>query len=337
MGVGTNVQTRLVALHHLDAPWRPADLEQREGRILRPGNQNPEVSIVRYVTQGSFDVYMWQTLERKATFIGQLQSARLDERSIDDITTDTALSYGEVKALATGDPTILERAQLESELARLKRLEAGWRQERTNVARRITTCTRRISELDHQIDELADAVAIRVPTRGDQFTSDVEGVAINDRMGAGTRLFELVDALGDGSTIDAYIGGFEWRVERTEDLVRLTPGHPALPTLTFETDEWMTISGVTLVRRIESAVDRLEPRRDLAIEERSRMHDELIESTARRDTPWPHRARIEAVRERVEALTPTPVEPQAQPGAVSFAERHRLTISSPSIDAPAIG
>ena len=96
MGVGTNVQDRAIALHHLDAPWRPADVAQREGRIIRQGNLNPEVQILRYVTEGSFDGYMWQTLERKARFIGQVMRGRLDAREIGDI-GDTALSFSEAR------------------------------------------------------------------------------------------------------------------------------------------------------------------------------------------------------------------------------------------------
>jgi hypothetical protein len=108
MGVGTNVQDRAIALHHLDAPWRPADVAQREGRIIRQGNLNPEVQILRYVTRGSFDGYMWQTLQRKAAFISQVMHGRLDTREIGDI-GDTALSFSEVKALATGNPLLWTR------------------------------------------------------------------------------------------------------------------------------------------------------------------------------------------------------------------------------------
>jgi len=98
MGVGTNIQTRAIALHHLDCPWRPADIEQREGRILRQGNQNSQVGIYRYVVERSFDAYSWQTVERKANFISQVTRGRLDVRQIDDIGEST-LSYTEVKAL----------------------------------------------------------------------------------------------------------------------------------------------------------------------------------------------------------------------------------------------
>ena len=122
MGVGTNVQDRAIALHHLDAPWRPADVAQRDGRILRQGNLNPQVEIIRYVTERSFDGYMWQTLERKARFIGQVMHGRLDTREIADI-GDTALSFSEVKAIATGNPLLIDKAEADAALARLQRAE----------------------------------------------------------------------------------------------------------------------------------------------------------------------------------------------------------------------
>ena len=122
MGVGTNVQVRAIALHHLDCPWRPADVAQREGRILRQGNLNPEVQILRYVTERSFDGYMWQTVERKARFIAQVMRGRLDVREIEDI-GDAALSYSEVKALATGNPLLMDKAEADAELTRLERAE----------------------------------------------------------------------------------------------------------------------------------------------------------------------------------------------------------------------
>src|ERR1035437_5606914 len=123
MGAGMNVQERLVALHHLDAPWRPADVEQREGRILRQGNQNKTIQIYRYVTEGSFDAYMWQTLETKAKFIHQVMTGRNDLRRIEDI-DGAALTYAEGKAIALGNPLVIEKAHIDAELSRLSRLRA---------------------------------------------------------------------------------------------------------------------------------------------------------------------------------------------------------------------
>ena len=118
MGTGTNVQKRLVALHHLDAPWKPAEVEQREGRILRQGNENEEVAIYRYVTEGSFDAYMWQALETKARFIAQVMTGDNAVRRAEDI-GGQELSYAEVKAIASGNPAVLTLAEADAELQRL--------------------------------------------------------------------------------------------------------------------------------------------------------------------------------------------------------------------------
>src|SRR6202043_1529145 len=115
-----NAQSRPIALPPLDCPWRPADVAQREGRILRQGNHNDEVQILRYVTERSFDGYMWQTVERKARFIAQVMRGRLDVREIEDI-GDAALSYSEVKALATGNPLLMAKAEADAEPTRRER------------------------------------------------------------------------------------------------------------------------------------------------------------------------------------------------------------------------
>lgn len=124
MGAGMNVQDRLVALHDLDAPWHPGDLEQRSGRIIRQGNMNPEVHIYRYVTEATFDAYLWQTLENKQKFISQIMTSKSPVRSCDDI-DETALSYAEIKALCAGDARIKEKMDLDVDVARLKLMKAS--------------------------------------------------------------------------------------------------------------------------------------------------------------------------------------------------------------------
>jgi hypothetical protein len=134
MGTGTNVQKRLIALHHLDAPWKPAEVEQREGRILRQGNENDEVAVYRYVTEGSFDAYMWQALETKARFIGQVITGDNAARRAEDI-GGQELSYAEVKAIASGNPAVLTLAEADAELQRLALLKKNHMDEQY-VARR---------------------------------------------------------------------------------------------------------------------------------------------------------------------------------------------------------
>ena len=124
MGAGTNVQNKLYALHHLDVPWRPSDIEQREGRLIRQGNGNDEVHVYRYVTENTFDSYMWQTIENKQKFISQIMTSKSPVRSCEDI-DETSLSYAEVKALATGNPHIKEKMDLEIQVSRLKLLKSS--------------------------------------------------------------------------------------------------------------------------------------------------------------------------------------------------------------------
>lgn len=129
MGMGTNVQERLVALHHVDGPWRPADVEQRDGRIVRQGNTNASVRIIRYVTAGTFDAYVWQTLETKARFIAQVMRGDSGLRNLEDAEM-AALSYAEVKALASGNPMVIEKAGVDAEVMRLSMLKSSWQRQR---------------------------------------------------------------------------------------------------------------------------------------------------------------------------------------------------------------
>ncbi|MDU7115706.1 MAG: helicase-related protein, partial [Peptoniphilus harei] len=126
MGAGTNVQNKLIALHDLDVPWRPSDLEQRSGRIVRQGNENDKVNVFRYVTENTFDAYLWQTIENKQKFISQIMTSKTPVRVAEDV-DEASLSYSEIKALATGNPLIKEKMDLDNEVTKLKMLEANYK------------------------------------------------------------------------------------------------------------------------------------------------------------------------------------------------------------------
>jgi N12 class adenine-specific DNA methylase len=195
MGIGTNVQARAVALHHLDCPWRPADIEQREGRILRQGNLNDNVSVLRYVTESSFDVFMWGTVERKAAFIAQVtRGDRELARHIDDV-GEASLSYGEVKALATGNPLIMEKAGVDSEVAKLERLAHGHAAEQRRLAKTIAASGPSIERLERNIAKIEHALARRTDVSGEAFRATITGVTTDKRVEAGERIkAALVDA-----------------------------------------------------------------------------------------------------------------------------------------------
>ncbi len=193
LGAGTNIQDRLVALHHLDAPWKPADLEQQEGRILRQGNQNDKVQIYRYVTENTFDAYMWQILENKQKFISQIMTSKSPVRACEDV-DDTALSYAEIKALATGNPYIKEKMDLDIQVSKLKLLKANHTSQKyrleTEIARnypvKITALKERIAGLK------ADAEAVKPllekEKEKDDFSIIIGGKTYTDRKEAGTAI-----------------------------------------------------------------------------------------------------------------------------------------------------
>ena len=174
MGIGTNIQDRAIALHHLDCPWRPADIEQRDGRGLRQGNQNPEIRLFRYAVEGSFDSYSWQTVERKARFINQVMSGQLDQRQVDDI-GDNALSYSEVKALASGDPLILDKARADADHARLSRLHRAWQRNQQTLRHTLADATDQADDYAQRANAVADAIARCREIRGDAFHMTVDG------------------------------------------------------------------------------------------------------------------------------------------------------------------
>lgn len=187
MGVGTNVQARAVALHHLDCPWRPADLEQRDGRIVRQGNQNEEVELYRWITERSFDAYSWQTVERKARFIAQVMRGRLDVREIEDI-GDSALSFGEVKALASGDPMVMEREKALQALTRLERLERAWQRNQVHLQHGKSAATTRLGAAEADLPAIDAGVQASIDTGGERFVMTIDGQRYTHRTDAADAL-----------------------------------------------------------------------------------------------------------------------------------------------------
>lgn len=194
MGAGTNVQDRIIALHHLDVPWRPSDIEQQEGRILRQGNLNPKVKIFRYVTEGTFDSYSWQLIENKQKFIGQIMTSKSSVRSCEDV-DEAALTYAEVKALATGNPYIKEKMDLDIQVSKLKLMKANHTSQKyrleDNIAKhypqQITILKERISGMQTDIQ----TAKANLPVDKEQFSMKVGDKLYTDKKEAGTALVEM--------------------------------------------------------------------------------------------------------------------------------------------------
>ena len=203
LGAGTNVQDRLIALHHLDCPWKPSDLEQQEGRILRQGNQNDKVKIFRYVTENTFDAYMWQILENKQKFISQIMTNKSPVRACEDV-DDTALSYAEIKALATGNPYIKEKMDLDVQVSKLKLLKANHTSQiyrlESDIAKnfpvQISALKERIAgmQVDSQVVKSVDL------QDNDTFAMTVGNVLYEDKKEAGEALIAACAGLKTVST-----------------------------------------------------------------------------------------------------------------------------------------
>ena len=212
MGAGTNVQDRLIALHHLDVPWRPSDIEQQEGRILRQGNQNDKVKIFRYVTEGTFDSYSWQLIENKQKFIGQIMTSKSPVRSCEDV-DEAALSYAEVKALATGNPYIKEKMDLDIQVSKLKLMKANHTSQKYRLEDNITKhYPQQIAIFKERINGFtADMQKYEQnkPLDKEQFAITIGGKAYTDKKEAGTAIIAMckeIKGINASADVGEYLG-----------------------------------------------------------------------------------------------------------------------------------
>ena len=243
MGAGTNVQTKLVALHHLDCPWRPSDLQQREGRIIRQGNENPEVDIYTYVTENTFDSYLYQLVEGKQKFIGQIMTSKSPVRSAEDI-DETALSYAEIKALCAGNPHIKEKMNLDIDVSRLKLLKANHLSQRYALEDQIIKeFPQKIKSLEQRIDgykaDMAQLAQNTLPNE-DGFSSMImAGGTVTDKKAAGEAIIGLCKSMTNPDPI--HIGeyrGFDMELffDSFSREYKITLKHELRHTVTLGTD-----------------------------------------------------------------------------------------------------
>ena len=309
MGVGTNVQARAVALHHLDCPWRPADLEQREGRILRQGNQNPEIRILRYVTEGSFDGYSWQTVTRKAQFIAQVMRGKLDVREIEDI-GDTALSYNEVKALATGNPLLLDQAQAQADVARLERLERSYFSGLNSLRYTIREGESSLEYSQQRIANVDAALAQRVDTHGDAFAMTITGQHVDNRPDAGKRLRAVLTAQMAQRSVTGRVveigslGGFTltarvWRDVKEVPGVGLELVGLPLGMMDLSVND---VDNASIVTRLENRLTNLEQLRRNAELDIDRRETEIGQARDQLDQPFRQADALTEARERLQDI-----------------------------------
>jgi N12 class adenine-specific DNA methylase len=336
MGVGTNVQARAVALHHLDCPWRPADVTQREGRILRQGNLNPEVSIYRYVVTGSFDAFSWQTVARKGTFIDQIMRGTTS-REIDDVSDETLQAH-QIKAIATGNPLLMDREEVAQELTRLERAERGHHNTQAAVQRQLAEAQNWIDHDTRKITVLDAAIARRADTRADKFAITVAEHHLTKRPEAGRALQHALTIAAAGLTSTeqrevtglARLGGFT--VDAT-----IWPGRDGLlaslrfdgvpdPAAVVKVDALADSDPTGLIRRLENHLTDLDHARGTLQRRIADQHQEIAHGREQLGQPFPRRTDLVDARNRLRAIdaiidlmaddAPTAAAPPAVPVTV---------------------
>ncbi|MDF1480333.1 helicase [Leifsonia sp. H3M29-4] len=323
MGQGTNVQARITAIHHADVPWRPADVEQRDGRGIRQGNQNAEMGIYRYVVERSFAGYMWQTIERKARFISQIMRGRLDVREMEDI-GDTALSAAEAKALSSGNPLLLEKANADNDLSRLERLQRAHERNLVNLGHTRTAAAAKIEVNVRDIEQLHAALTRAVDTTGDAFRMTVDGRQYDARSEAAAAVADwtarsglryLPNAAHHSLGTLGTIGGFE--VEVTPDpgfgvqpFVALSLSGVPRSRVMLSRSEFLE-GGIGVIRQLENRAAGIP--RVIAELERDNLvlAGEVAEADERLQEPFKHARELEAARVRAASVNAELAEMQA--------------------------
>ena len=303
MGAGTNCQQKLVALHHLDCPWRPSDLQQREGRIIRQGNENPEVDIYSYVTEGTFDAYLYQLVESKQKFISQIMTSKSPVRSAEDV-DEQALSYAEIKALASGNPMIKEKMDLDIEVSKLKLLKANHLSQRYALEDAISKdFPKQIAETQARIAGYgADIATVKENTHpnGDGFSPlTLAGVTYAEKKEAGAALLTMCQAMlsPEATQIGSYRGlTLELAFDTFAREYRLTMIGQLRHTVTLGTDVFGNL------QRMDNALEGLPIKEQTCREQLSNLQTQLETAKVEVQKPFPREAELNTKTARLEEL-----------------------------------
>ena len=303
MGAGTNCQQKLIALHHLECPWRPSDLQQREGRIIRQGNENPEVDIYSYVTEGTFDAYLYQLVESKQKFISQIMTSKSPVRSAEDV-DEQALSYAEIKALASGNPMIKEKMDLDIEVSKLKLLKSNHLSQRYALEDAISkTFPKNIAEAQERISGYeADIAAVKENTHpnADGFSPLVlMGVPHTDKKEAGAALLTMCQTMlsPEATQIGSYRGlTLELAFDTFAREYRLTMIGQLRHTVTLGTDVFGNL------QRMDNALEGLPIKEQACREQLSNLQTQLETAKAEVQKPFPRETELNTKTARLEEL-----------------------------------
>ena len=303
MGAGTNVQKKLVALHHLDCPWRPSDLQQREGRIIRQGNENNEVDIYTYVTENTFDSYLYQLVEGKQKFIGQIMTSKSPVRSCEDI-DETALSYAEIKALCTGNPHIKEKMDLDIDVQRLRLLKANHLSQRYALEDQIIkTLPQQIAKYEQSIEGyLSDMDRLKENTHPneDGFSPmEVEGAVYTDKKAAGSAILAACKAMTSPTPVPLgqYRGfAMDLSFESMFQQFKVTVKGALCYTITLGTDVFGNIL------RLDNLLESMEERINTCREQLENTRMQLENAKLEVDKPFPQEDELKRKSARLDEL-----------------------------------
>ena len=303
MGAGTNCQQKLIALHHLDCPWRPSDLQQREGRIIRQGNENPEVDIYSYVTEGTFDAYLYQLVESKQKFISQIMTSKSPVRSAEDV-DEQALSYAEIKALASGNPMIKEKMDLDIEVSKLKLLKANHLSQKYALEDAISKgFPKQIAETQARIAGYgADIATVKEHTHpnADGFSPlTLAGVTYADKKEAGAALLTMCQTMlsPEATKIGSYRGlALELAFDTFAREYRLTMIGQLRHTVTLGTDVFGNL------QRMDNALEGLPIKEQACREQLSNLQTQLETAKAEVQKPFPRETELNTKTARLEEL-----------------------------------
>ena len=331
MGAGTNCQQKLVALHHLDCPWRPADLQQREGRIIRQGNENAEVDIYSYVTEGTFDAYLYQLVERKQKFIAQIMTSKSPVRSAEDV-DDQALSYAEIKALASGNPLIKEKMDLDIEVTKLKLLKSSHLSQRYSMEDAISkTFPKSIAETQERLAGYgADIAAVKAHTapNEDGFSPmTLAGKVYTEKKAAGAELLLLCQNMltPEAMQIGSYRGlTLELSFDSFSQEYRLTMIGQLRHVVTLGTDVFGNI------QRMDNLLESLPLKEQACREKLSDLHNQLETAKVEVLKPFPREEELQTKLARLEELNALLNMDKREPEVVAETEAPDNSQQSPT-------
>lgn len=302
MGAGTNVQKLLYASHDLDCPWRPADLEQRAGRIIRQGNTNEKVHIYRYVTKGTFDTYMWQTVEQKQKFISQIFTSKSPVRVADDI-DPTALSFAEIKALSTGNPHIKEKMELDMEVSKLKLIKSSFMSQIYDLEDKVVKFyPKQIAEIAARIKGLEKDIETvkQYPKAEDKFnTMTIDGFGYFEKEKAGNALIERCKKMTSEEPVN--IGDYRgFSMELSFDSFQKLFYVTLVGSLSHKVELGTDVFGN--IQRIDNAIDGLEKRLEISKEELANTNTQFETAKAEEKRPFPQEAELQEKIKRLAAV-----------------------------------